>query len=209
MVEPREIAGMSAAMLRRMIGNKQLSPVELVDACIAWIEALDPFENAMVATNFDAARDAARAAEKTVMRGEPLGLLHGLPTGVKDFEATAGLLTTQASPLYRDAVPQEDNLPVARLRAAGAIVVGKTNVPELGAGANRRNPVRGATGNPFNPQSECGRLVGRLRPRRSRATCLPVCTGSDAGVSLRIPAALCGVVGFRPSCPTACVSLSK
>jgi Asp-tRNA(Asn)/Glu-tRNA(Gln) amidotransferase A subunit family amidase len=198
MVEPEEIVGLPATVLRRMIGSRQLSPVELVDACIARIEALDPFVNAMAAIGFDAARAAAKTAEKAVMRGEPLGLLHGLPTGVKDLEVTAGLLTTQGSPLYRDAGPQEDNLLVARLRAAGAIVVGKTNVPELGAGANTRNPVWGATGNPFNPNLNAG---GSSRGSAAALACdmLPVCTGSDTGGSLRIPAAMCGVVGFRPS----------
>ncbi|RQN33892.1 amidase [Paraburkholderia tropica] len=198
MGEYQELVGMSAVTLRRMIGNRQLSPVELVDACIARIEAVDPFVNAMAATDFDAGREAARAAENAVMRGEPLGLLHGLPTGVKDLEATAGLLTTHGSPLYRDAVPHEDNLLVARLRAAGAIVVGKTNVPELGAGANTRNPVWGATGNPFNPNLNAGGSSGGSAAALA-CDMLPVCTGSDTGGSLRIPAALCGVVGFRPS----------
>ncbi|MFL9867231.1 amidase family protein [Paraburkholderia fungorum] len=198
MVEPEEIVELPATTLRRLIGSRQISPVELLDACIARIEALDPFVNAMAATDFDAARAAARTAEKAVMRGEPLGLLHGLPTGVKDLEATAGLLTTQGSPLYRDAVPQDDNLLVARLRAAGAIVVGKTNVPELGAGANTRNPVWGATGNPFNPNLNAGGSSGGSAAALA-CDMLPVCTGSDTGGSLRIPAALCGVVGFRPS----------
>lgn len=181
-----------------MIGGKEISPVELTDCCIARIEALDPHVNAMAATDFDAARQAAKVAENAVMRGETLGLLHGLPTGIKDLEATAGLLTTHGSPLYRDFVPSEDNLLVARLRAAGAIVVGKTNVPELGAGANTRNPVWGVTGNPFDPNLNAGGSSGGSAVALA-CDMLPVCTGSDTGGSLRIPAAQCGVVGFRPS----------
>ena len=108
-----------ATELRRMIGSKEISPVELLEACIAQIEQVNPFLNAVTATCFDRARDEARAAERAVLDGKPLGLLHGLPLGVKDLEATAGLLTTYGSPLYRDNVPAEDNVLVARLRASG------------------------------------------------------------------------------------------
>ncbi|MDT6963703.1 amidase family protein [Cupriavidus sp. SZY C1] len=181
-----------------MIGSKEISPVELLDACIAQIERVNPFLNAVTATCFDRARDEARAAERAVLDGQPLGLLHGLPLGVKDLEATAGLLTTYGSPLYRDNVPAEDNVLVARLRAAGAIVAGKTNIPEMGAGANSRNDVWGATGNPFNPNLNAGGSSGGSAAALA-ADLLPVCTGSDTGGSLRIPAAKCGVVGFRPS----------
>ena len=117
--------------------------------------------------------------------------------GVKDLEATAGLLTTYGSALYRDHVPAADNVLVARLRAAGAIVTGKTNIPEMGAGANSRNVVWGATGNPFNPNLNAGGSSGGSAAALA-CDMLPVCTGSDTGGSLRIPAAKCGVVGFRP-----------
>jgi Asp-tRNA(Asn)/Glu-tRNA(Gln) amidotransferase A subunit family amidase len=133
-----------------------------------------------------------------VLDGSPLGLLHGLPLGVKDLEATAGLLTTLGSPLYRNHVPDADNVLVARLRAAGAIVAGKTNVPEMGAGANTRNTVWGATGNPFDPRLNAGGSSGGSAAALA-CDMLPLCTGSDTGGSLRIPAALCGVVGLRPS----------
>jgi amidase len=192
------LTGTSAVELRRLIGSKQLSPVELLDACIRRIEAVNPFINAVTATCYDRARDEARAAEQAVMRGDALGLLHGLPLGVKDLEATAGLLTTYGSPLYRDNVPTQDNVLVARLRAAGAIVTGKTNIPEMGAGANSRNTVWGATGNPFNPNLNAGGSSGGSAAALA-TDMLPVCTGSDTGGSLRIPAAKCGVVGFRPS----------
>lgn len=187
-----------AVELRRLIGEKQVSPVELLEACIARIEAVNPFVNAVTATCFERARKEAKAAERAVLDGRPLGLLHGLPLGVKDLEATEGLLTTLGSSLYRDHVPASDNVLVARLRAAGAIVAGKTNVPELGAGANTRNDVWGATGNPFDPRLNAGGSSGGSAAALA-CDMLPVCTGSDTGGSLRIPAALCGVVGFRPS----------
>jgi len=188
----------SAVELRQLIQTRQISPVELLDACIARIEAVNPFVNAVTATCFERARREARAAERAVLDGGPLGLLHGLPMGVKDLEATEGLLTTLGSPLYRNHVPAQDNVLVARLRAAGAIVAGKTNVPELGAGANTRNAVWGATGNPFDPRLNAGGSSGGSAAALA-CDLLPVCTGSDTGGSLRIPAALCGVVGFRPS----------
>lgn len=193
-----ELVALSAVELRRLIGERQVSPVELLEACIARIEAVNPFVNAVTATCFERARSEARTAERALLDGRPLGLLHGLPLGVKDLEATAGLLTTQGSALYRNHVPTEDNVLVARLRAAGAIVVGKTNVPELGAGANSRNAVWGATGNPFDPRLNAGGSSGGSAAALA-CDMLPLCTGSDTGGSLRIPAALCGVVGFRPS----------
>jgi amidase len=195
---PDTLVSKSALELRRLIGTKEISPVELLEACIERIEAVNPLVNAVTATCYDRARIEAQAAERAVLDGRPLGLLHGLPMGVKDLEATAGLLTTYGSPLFRDNVPTVDNVLVSRLRAAGAIVVGKTNVPEMGAGANTRNEVWGATGNPFNPNLNAGGSSGGSAAALA-CDMLPVCTGSDTGGSLRIPAAKCGVVGFRPS----------
>src|SRR4051812_36567457 len=188
----------SAVELRRLIGSRQLSPVELMDACIARIEAINPAINAIAATDFERARDSARAAEADVMRGAELGPLHGLPLGVKDLQDTAGLLTTYGNAGLRGNVPAHDNALVARLRAAGAIVTAKTNVPDMGAGANTRNPVWGATGNPFDPALNAGGSSGGSAAALA-IDLLPIATGSDTGGSLRIPVALCGVVGLRPS----------
>jgi Asp-tRNA(Asn)/Glu-tRNA(Gln) amidotransferase A subunit family amidase len=188
----------SAVDLRRLIGARAISPVELMHACIARIESLNPGVNAIAATDFERAIDAARAAEAQVMRGAPLGPLHGLPLGVKDLQDTAGLLTTYGNVGLRDHVPAHDNGLVARLRAAGAIVTAKTNVPDMGAGANTRNPVWGATGNPFDPALNAGGSSGGSAVALA-TDMLPIATGSDTGGSLRIPAALCGVVGMRPS----------
>jgi len=187
-----------ATELRRLIGTKEISPVELLDACIARIEALDPAVNAIAAKAYGRARTEARAAEAAVLSGVPLGRLHGLPIGIKDLQDTEGVLTTQGSPLYRSHVPAKDSAQVALVRAAGAVVTAKTNVPEFGAGANTRNPVWGATGNPFNPSLIAGGSSGGSAAALA-CDMLPICSGSDTGGSLRIPAAICGVVGFRPS----------
>lgn len=198
MSENEKLLAESAVELRRRIGSKEISAVELLDACLARIGEINPAVNAITATCFERARTEARAADQAVLRGEPLGLLHGLPTGIKDLDETGGLLTTYGSPLFRNFIPERDNAMVARVRAAGAIVVGKTNVPEFGAGANTRNVVWGATGNPFDPRLNAGGSSGGSAVALA-CDMLPVCTGSDTGGSLRIPAAKCGVVGFRPS----------
>jgi amidase len=189
---------LSSVELRRRIGTKEISPVELLEACIERIEQINPAVNAITGTCFARARREAKQAEKAALDGDSLGPLHGLPAGIKDLEETGGLLTTYGSPLFRDFIPEKDNVMVARVRAAGAIVVAKTNVPEFGAGANSRNVVWGATGNPFNPLLNPGGSSGGSGVALA-TDMLPVCTGSDTGGSLRIPGAINGVVGFRPS----------
>jgi amidase len=192
------LLSMSSAEMRQRIGSKEISPVELMEAAIGRIEALNPSVNAICATTFSRARREAKAAEKAAREGEALGPLHGLPAGVKDLHDAEGLLTTHGSPLYRDNIAARDCAMVANVRKAGAIVVAKTNVPEFGAGANTRNPVWGATGNPFDTRLNAGGSSGGSAVALA-CDMLPVCTGSDTGGSLRIPAAYCGVVGLRPS----------
>ncbi len=191
-----ELVTLSAVELRRMIGARQLSPVELLDACIARIEAIDPAVNAICARDFDRAREQAKRDEAAVMAGEELGLLHGLPCGVKDLDATAGLRTTLGSPLHKNDIPDRDNFMVGQVRAAGANLFCKTNTPEFGAGSNSRNPVWGATGNPFEPMKTAGGSSGGSAAALA-CDMMPIATGSDTGGSLRNPAAWCGVVGFR------------
>ncbi len=193
-----EILALDAVQQRRLIGSRALSPVDLMQASIARIEALNPGVNAIAATDFERALAAARQAEAAVMRGDALPALHGLPLGVKDLLETEGLLSTSGNIGLRGHVPAADNSLVARLRAAGAIVTCKTNVPDMGAGANTRNAVWGATGNPFNPLLNAGGSSGGSAAALATGM-LSLCTGSDTGGSLRIPAALCGVVGLRPS----------
>jgi len=193
-----ELCDLNAIDLRRLIGAKQISPVELLESCIQRIEDIDGALNAMVTRCFERAHDEAKIAERCVLQGTPLGLLHGLPLGIKDLETTAGVRSTMGSRLYADHVPDEDQLSVANTRAEGAIVVGKTNTPEFGAGANTRNLVFGATGNPFDPVKTCGGSSGGSAVALATGM-VPLASGSDYGGSLRTPAAFCGVVGFRPS----------
>ena len=193
-----ELCDLAAADLQWMIANGEVSPVEVYESCCARIDAVNPTLNAVVAENRKAAREAAEAAELAVRQGEPLGPLHGLPLGVKDLNDTAGLRTTYGSPLFADQVPEADEPMVARLRAAGALVAGKTNTPEFGAGANTTNAVYGATGNPFDPDLTCAGSSGGSAVALATSM-FPLCTGSDLGGSLRTPAAFCGVVGLRPS----------
>ena len=194
-MEPCDLTAVEA---RRLIGTKQLSALELLESCIARIEAVDHAVNAMVARDFDRARVAAKAADAAVARGDVLPPLHGLPIGIKDLEPTEGLRTTNGSPLFRDNVPDKDRRLVAAIRTAGAIVIGKTNTPEFGAGANTRNAVYGATGNPFDPSKSCAGSSGGSAVALATGM-VPICQGSDTGGSLRNPAAFCGVVGFRPT----------
>jgi Asp-tRNA(Asn)/Glu-tRNA(Gln) amidotransferase A subunit family amidase len=195
MTDPCDLPARDA---RDLIGRKALSPVELVESCIARIAAVNHAVNAVVAPDFERARLAARAAEQAVLRGEALGALHGLPFGVKDLENTAGLRTTFGSVIFKDNVPAVDEGTVARLRAAGGIVLGKTNTPEFGAGANTRNAVYGATGNPFDPTRSAAGSSGGSAVALATGM-VPLATGSDMGGSLRNPAAFCGIVGFRPT----------
>ena len=194
-VEPCDLPAVAA---RALIGRRALSPVELVESCIARTLEIDPAVNAMPTRGFPAARAAAARAEAAIMAGEALPPLHGLPLAVKDTHAAAGLPFTQGSVIFRDRVAEQDERLVAGLRAAGAIVLGKTNVPEFAAGANTRNAVFGATGNPFDPTRSAAGSSGGSAVALACGMA-PLATGSDTGGSLRNPASFCGVVGFRPT----------
>lgn len=195
MTEPCDLSAVDA---RALIGAKKLSARELLDSCIRRMDAVDPAVNAMVARDDEAARKAAGAADEATARGDKLGALHGLPVGIKDLENVAGLRTTYGSALYRDFVPKEDQLIVASMRKAGAIITGKTNTPEWGAGANTRNAVYGATGNPFDTSKSAAGSSGGSGVALATGM-VPIATGSDTGGSLRNPAAFNGIVGFRPT----------
>ena len=194
----QSLSDRSAVELRRLIGAKEISPVELLDDCLERIEAVNPAVNAVVALDVEGARQAAREAERQVLRGEALGPLHGLPVGIKDLNETKGLKTTWGSLIFKDHVPTRDDSTAAAVRAAGGIIFAKTNTPEFGAGANTRNGVYGATGNPFAPQLTSAGSSGGSAAALATGM-MPLATGSDMGGSLRTPSAFCGTVGFRPS----------
>jgi amidase len=187
-----------ATTLARLIRQKKVSPVGVVRAVLDRIERVNPKLNAYCTVVPELALKAARVAEHAVIKKKPLGPLHGIPVSIKDLVPTAGIRTTWGSKIYEHHVPDQDALVVERLKAAGAIVIGKTNTPEFGAGANTYNAVFGATRNPWNPALTCGGSSGGAAV--ALATGMgPLAQGSDLGGSLRIPAAFCGVVGFRTS----------
>jgi len=193
-----QLCDLSAVELRRLIGTKEVSPVEVLKAFRERIESVNPGINAITATCWPRAEHEAKLAEQAVLRGEALGLLHGMPIGIKDLDDTEAVVTTYGSTLYRDHVPTADEYNVARVRQAGAIVVGKTNVPQFGLGGHSTNPVYGPTRNPYNRELIAGGSSGGSAAAVA-ARLLPFCTGSDSGGSSRNPAAYCGVVGLRQS----------
>src|ERR1700733_1491796 len=186
----------SAVEMAALIRAKKLSAREALAEHLKQIHRVNPQVNAIVTLIADrATADAARADEMQA-RGEILGPLHGLPVAHKDLLETAGVRTTFGSPLFKDNIPAHDNLLVTRMRAAGAIFLGKTNVPEFGAGSQTFNRVFGATRNPYDLTKTCGGSSGGAAVALSCGM-VPVADGSDSGGSLRNPAAFCGVVGLR------------
>ena len=192
------ICQLPATELARLLRAKTISARDVVSAHLARIEAVNPTVNAIVTLTADEAMEQARAADERVARGEPVGLLHGLPIAHKDLQETRGIRTTFGSPIFRNYVPRQDSPTVERLKRAGAITVGKTNTPEFGAGSQTFNPVFGATLNPYDLTKTCGGSSGGAAVALACGM-LPIADGTDMGGSLRNPAAFCGVVGLRPA----------
>ena len=188
----------SATELAAMVRQRQVSARELLDAHLDRIERLNPEINAIVTLDEDGARATADAADAATSRGESTGPLHGLPVAHKDTHATAGMRTTWGSPLHRDFVPAQDELVVARMRTAGAVRVGKTNVPEFAAGSHTFNTVFGVTRNPYRLDVSAGGSSGGAAAALASGM-VALAEGSDMGGSLRNPAAFCNVVGLRPT----------
>lgn len=196
-----EPADLSAVEARRLIGAKKLSPLELLESCLAHIATTNGAINSVVAIDEPSARARAEDLEATVARDDPLGVLHGLPIGVKDAEPVKGMRSTSGSLLFAEYIPTADAPVVINLRAAGANIFCKTNMPEFGAGGNTRNRVYGATRNPFNLELTVGGSSGGSAAALA-VNQMPLATGSDYAGSLRTPSAFCGTVGFRPSVGT-------
>lgn len=193
-----EFSFVPAADLVRLIRHREVSPVELMRATVARMEALEPSLNALCTPTFESAIEGARRAEAAVMRGDRLGPLHGIPVTIKDVALTRGVRTMSGSALFRDRVPDMDHLHVERLRDAGAIMFGKTTVPELGWKGNGDSPVTGITHNPWKHGTNAGGSSA------GAAVCAaagigPLHQGSDGAGSVRMPAAFCGVFGMKPS----------
>jgi amidase len=195
---PDDLCFTPATRLASLIRHRRVSPLEVTRAVLDRIERVNPALNAYCTVAAEQALAAARTATRALTRGATLGPLHGVPVSIKDLTPTRGIRTTWGSKIYEHHVPEEDGLIVSRLKAGGAIVIGKTNTPEYGAGANTFNAVFGATRNPWNPALTCGGSTGGGAV--ALATGMgPLAQGSDLGGSLRIPAAFCGVAGMRPS----------
>ncbi|HEV7870783.1 MAG TPA: amidase [Modestobacter sp.] len=187
-----------ATELAALLRDREVTARELMDAHLDRIERLDPQLNAIITLDPEGARTAADAADARLAAGEPVGPLHGLPVAHKDTHATGGMRTTWGSPLHAETVPAHDELVVARLKAAGAIRVGKTNVPEFAAGSHTFNTLFGATHNPYRHGLSAGGSSGGAAAALA-AGLVPLAEGSDMGGSLRNPAAFCNVVGLRPT----------
>jgi amidase len=168
----------------------------MLQAHLDQIERVNPKVNAVCTLVAEQALQAAHAADARQARGEPIGPLHGLPVGIKDLVDTQGIRTTHGSPIYADHVPDTDALVVTRYKQAGAIVLGKTNTPEFGAGSQTFNPVFGATRNPYDLAKTCGGSSGGAGVALACGM-MPIAQGSDFGGSLRNPAAWSNIVGFR------------
>ncbi|MEV0389761.1 amidase [Nonomuraea sp. NPDC050643] len=189
-----ELHYLTATELARLIRTRQVSAVEVLQAHLDRIEQVNPHVNAIVTLVAERALEAAKAADAAA----PAGPLHGVPVAHKDLVDTAGIRTTYGSPLFADNVPDVDDVIVERLRAAGAITVGKTNTPEFGTGSHTVNEVFGATRNPYDLSKSAGGSSGGAAVALATGM-VPLADGSDMGGSLRNPASFCNVVGLRPT----------
>ncbi len=193
------LAFLPATDLAEAIRKKRVSPVEAVEAVLARIELVNPRLNAYCAVTADAARAEARAAEAAVLRGERLGPLHGVPYSVKDLVITRGIRTAFGSRIYEHNIPDEDAPVVERLRAAGAILVGKTTTPEFGWKGTTDSPLTGISRNPWDLAKSPGGSSGGAAAAGA-AGLAPRAVGTDGGGSIRIPGSFCGVFGLKPTC---------
>lgn len=189
---------MDAVSLTALVRNRKLSPVEVVEAALARIDQLDSRLHAFCTLTPDIARAEARRVEADLMAGRDPGLLAGIPVGHKDLLMTKGVRSTSGSLAYKDFIPDEDDVVIERMRAAGAVMLGKTNVPEFGYSPTGHNPVFETTRNPWNLALTSGGSSAGSAAAVAAGMC-PIATGSDGGGSVRIPASFCGLYGFKPS----------
>ncbi|MGQ9722863.1 MAG: amidase [Candidatus Jordarchaeum sp.] len=197
MTKKEEIIWMSAVELAKNIKSGKLSPVEVVDAFYNRIKKINPELNAFVTLTEESARKEAEAAEKAVKSGKKLGPLHGVPIAVKDNIDVKGVRLTYGSKMWEKHVAKEDMIHVARLREAGVIILGKTNLPEYGLIPVTDNPLFGPTKNPWDRTKTPGGSSGGSAVAVATGMC-PIALGNDGGGSIRVPSSLCGVFGLKP-----------
>jgi aspartyl-tRNA(Asn)/glutamyl-tRNA(Gln) amidotransferase subunit A len=193
-----ELIYLTIAETAVLLKKRKVSPVDLVEACLARIEALNPRLNAFITVCDESSRAEARRAAREIARGKHRGPLHGIPISIKDNIFTKGIRTTAGSKILADFVPDKDAAVVDALKKAGAIIIGKTNLHEFAYGVTTENPHYGTTRNPW----DTSRIAGGSSGGSAVAVVTGMCFGSigtDTGGSLRIPPALCGIVGFKPS----------
>ena len=194
----QELAFKSAVELRQLIGSRAVSCLELTELFLRRIEELNPKMNAYLALCGDRAIAAARDAQDAVQRGASLGPLHGIPVSIKDLEMTSGVPTTLGSAIFQDRTPDIDSVVVERVKAAGAIILGKTNTPEFGLSGTTENRLGDACRNPWDTSRTPGGSSGGAAAALASGLCT-LATGSDGGGSIRIPASFSGVFGIKPS----------
>jgi len=197
-VNKEDICFMSACDMVEKIKTQELTSVEITEAIIERIEKINPIINAYCTPTFELARDMAKAADDKVKKGEKLGILHGIPTSIKDLMETKGIRTTFGSKIYENYIPEEDDLTVKKLKEAGIVLLGKTNTPEDGHKSVTNNLVFGETKNPWNLERTCGGSSGGSGAAVA-AGLSPLALGSDGGGSIRTPSSLCGVYGLKPN----------
>lgn len=188
----------SAQQLAAKIAQQEVRSLDAVNACFEQIDRHDATLKAFITTCREEAIAAAQQADELTQKGEILGPLHGVPIAIKDLAATANIRTTYGSLLYQDYVPTYDDLCVARLKAAGAIIIGKTNTPEFGMGAHATNALCGPTATPYAPDRSSGGSSGGAAVAVATGMAY-LAHGTDMGGSVRTPASFCDVVGLRPS----------
>lgn len=194
----KELAFKSATELRQLIDSGQVSCVELAEGFFSRIESLNPRLNAYLALCTDTAMEEARRAQAAVQQGTTLGPLHGIPVSIKDLEMTKGVPTTLGSAIFRDRVADVDSVVVERVKAAGAIILGKTNTPEFGLSGTTENKLGEPCRNPWDTERTPGGSSGGAAAALASGLCT-LATGSDGGGSIRIPASFSGLFGIKPS----------
>jgi|TARA_B110001454_G_scaffold206697_1_gene217365 aspartyl-tRNA(Asn)/glutamyl-tRNA(Gln) amidotransferase subunit A len=193
-----EICYMGAGDLSKLVQSKEISPVEIIEAHLTRIDATEPVLNSFITLLADQARKSARQAEKDIQAGRYKGPLHGIPVALKDLYNTGGVRTTSGSRIFDTFIPTEDCTVAAKFHQAGAILLGKLNMHQFAYGPTGENPDYGHMHNPWNPDMVTGGSSGGSGSAASAGQCT-ITTGSDTGGSIRIPAALCGIVGLKPT----------